>query len=67
MLGAATKLAPPEFLASAGRVFARFDTQDSGNISFGVETAEGRFFVKTAGTPTAAVCRCAMPSGSPCS
>ena len=50
-LGAATQLAPPESLESVGRVFARFDTQDSGNISFGVETAEGRFFVKTAGPP----------------
>ena len=34
-----TELAPPDFLASVGRVFARFDRQDSGNISFGVETA----------------------------
>ena len=46
-----TRLAPPNFLATAGRVFARFDRQDSGNISFGVETEEGRFFVKTAGPP----------------
>lgn len=46
-----TELAPPEFLASIGDVFARFDRQDSGNISFGVEVEEGRYFVKTAGPP----------------
>ena len=46
-----TDLVPPDFLASIGDVFARFDRQDSGNISFGVETAEGRHFVKTAGPP----------------
>ena len=46
-----TDHAPPDFLASIGNVFARFDRQDSGNISFGVETEEGRYFVKTAGPP----------------
>ena len=44
-----THLSPRDFLASAGRIFAVFDQQDSGNVSFGVETSEGRFFVKTAG------------------
>lgn len=48
---ASADLAPPHCLAKAGRVFARFDRQDSGNVSFGVETAEGRLFVKTAGPP----------------
>jgi serine/threonine-protein kinase len=48
-----TPLAPADFLAGVGRVFARFDsrTQDSGNISFGVEAGGGRWFVKTGGDP----------------
>ena len=46
-----TDLAPPDFLAAAGRVFAVFDQQDSGNISFGVEIEGERLFVKTAGPP----------------
>ena len=46
-----TNLAPPEFLATAGQVFAVFDQQDSGNVSFGVATPERRYFVKTAGPP----------------
>jgi len=39
----------------SGRVIARFDhrTQDSGNISWLVETRSGAFFVKTAGVPDA--------------
>jgi serine/threonine-protein kinase len=32
-----------------GEVFARFDRQDSGNISYGVRSGELRYFVKTAG------------------
>lgn len=42
---------PEAFLSAAGEIFAVFDsrTQDSGNISYGVETGAGRFFVKTAG------------------
>ena len=47
----ATELAPAEFLSSVGRIFARFDPQDSGNISFGVAAAGARYFVKTAGDP----------------
>ena len=45
--------APDVYLNSIGSVFAVFDerTQDSGNISYGVETAQGRYFVKTAGHP----------------
>ena len=48
---AATDLAAVEFLRACGEVFARFDleTQDSGNISYGVEAAGRRFFVKTPG------------------
>ena len=44
---------PDVYLNAVGRVFAVFDgrTQDSGNISYGVQTAQGRYFVKTAGNP----------------
>ena len=44
-----TDLEPPDILAAAGDVFANFDQQDSGNISFGVAIEDNRFFVKTAG------------------
>ena len=44
-------LEPPDFLAAAGDVFANFDLQDSGNISFGVAIEDNRYFVKTAGPP----------------
>ena len=42
---------PDVYLNSLGSVFAVFDgrTQDSGNISYGVQTAQGHYFVKTAG------------------
>ena len=48
-----TALAPATFLASVGRVFAVFDsrTQDSGNVSYGVEAVGRRWFVKTPGDP----------------
>jgi hypothetical protein len=48
-----TPLAPQDFLEDLGEVFARFDsrTQDSGNVSFGVEAGGRRWFVKTAGDP----------------
>ena len=44
---------PDVYLNSVGNVFAIFDerTQDSGNISYGVQTPQGRYFVKTAGYP----------------
>lgn len=44
-------LEPRTWLESAGTVFACFDRQDSGNVSFGVEAAGHRYFVKTAGPP----------------
>jgi hypothetical protein len=49
----ATDLAPAAYLSQAGAVFATFDgrTQDSGNLSFGVEAGGRRWFVKTAGDP----------------
>ena len=51
-----TSLTPHDFLCSAGHVFVIFDerTQDSGNISYGIDEAGHRYFVKTAGLPTAA-------------
>lgn len=49
-----TPSSPERFLNQVGRVFAKFDehTQDSGNVSYGVEAEDTRFFVKTAGVPT---------------
>ena len=46
-----TPLPAADFLRACGEVFARFgeETQDSGNISYGVEVAGRRFFVKTPG------------------
>jgi serine/threonine-protein kinase len=45
---------PDQYLRSVGTVFAQFGapTQDSGNVSYGVELAGRRYFVKTAGGPT---------------
>jgi serine/threonine-protein kinase len=45
--------APHQYLRSVGTVFAEFGerTQDSGNVSYGVEVAGNRYFVKTAGDP----------------
>ena len=42
---------PSEYLRSAGVVFAEFGdkTQDSGNISYGVQVGAEQYFVKTAG------------------
>jgi serine/threonine-protein kinase len=50
---AQTDLPPADYLSRVGAVFATFDsrTQDSGNVSFGVETDGQRWFVKTAGDP----------------
>lgn len=44
---------PDRYLHTIGDVFALFDeeTQDSGNISYGVRAAGERYFVKTAGRP----------------
>ena len=46
-----TPLTPSEFLNRIGTVFADFDEQDSGNVSFGVTAGSRRFFVKTPGAP----------------
>jgi serine/threonine-protein kinase len=44
---------PAEYLANVGYIFATFgtNTQDSGNISYGVTLGSERFFVKTPGLP----------------
>jgi serine/threonine protein kinase len=44
---------PAVYVERMGKVFAYFggNTQDSGNISYGVDTGGQRFFVKTAGDP----------------
>lgn len=48
-----TDLAPGAYLRGIGAIFATFDarTQDSGNVSYGVEAGGRRWFVKTAGDP----------------
>ena len=45
---------PSTYLEHLGTIFTCFaaDTQDSGNISYGVQTADTRYFVKTAGDPS---------------
>src|SRR5262249_19461791 len=44
---------PEQYLRSVGTVFAEFGalTQDSGNVSYGVQIDATRYFVKTAGSP----------------
>src|SRR5215475_262402 len=44
---------PEPYLRSVGTVFAEFGalTQDSGNVSCGVQIGSERYFVKTAGRP----------------
>ena len=49
--GGSGRSTPQQILEACGRIFTRFDKQDSGNISFGVEIAGQRYFVKTAGAP----------------
>jgi serine/threonine-protein kinase len=41
----------PAYVAALGTVFARFDQQDSGNLSYGVQIGGERVFVKTSGRP----------------
>ena len=62
LLTAAATTEPPEvFVRRHGAVVATFDhrTQDSGNVSWLVETPAGALFVKTAGMPGPA------PAGAP--
>jgi serine/threonine protein kinase, bacterial len=53
----ATDIPPEAFLAKLGDVFAVFgeNTQDSGNVSYGVRVGTERFFIKTAGLRSAQV------------
>jgi len=41
-----------DFLHDYGKVFAVFDKNDSGNISFGVKNNKNRYFIKVAGAET---------------
>lgn len=49
------RFSPVDILAEWGEIFAVFDehSQDSGNVSYGVQIEERRYFVKTAGAPDA--------------
>lgn len=40
------------FISKYGRVFKVFDDQDSGNICFGIQSGENKYFIKFAGAPT---------------
>ncbi len=40
------------FLSKYGKIFKVFDDQDSGNICFGVEKDNAKYFIKFAGAPT---------------
>lgn len=40
------------FLSKYGKVFKVFDDQDFGNICFGIQSGDGKYFVKFAGAPT---------------
>ncbi|MFD2077603.1 serine/threonine protein kinase [Actinopolymorpha cephalotaxi] len=53
MFPAAIDDVPVRYLERLGGIFARFgaDTQDSGNVSYGVAAGGRRYFVKTAGDP----------------
>ena len=48
-----TPLVPQDYLSRCGRLIDRFDerTQDSGNVSWSVDTGDSRYFVKSAGEP----------------
>lgn len=48
-----TVLTPQEYLSQCGRLFERFDrrTQDSGNVSWGIDIGNSRYFVKSPGAP----------------
>ena len=46
-----TDLAPHVFVKRHAEVFAVFDAQDSGNVSYGASVGEERLFIKTAGAP----------------
>ncbi|HZX07401.1 hypothetical protein [Kribbella sp.] len=47
MFPGAIDVHPATYLDQLGTIFARFAPQDSGNISYGVQTGTARYFVKT--------------------
>ena len=51
MFPGAIDVSPATYLDQLGTIFTRFSTHDSGNVSYGVQTATPRYFVKTAGDP----------------
>lgn len=51
MFPATIEVSPVDYLEQIGSVFACFDAQDSGNVSYGVQAGANRYFVKTAGDP----------------
>jgi serine/threonine-protein kinase len=57
--GISFKLKKPHdfsFLREHGKVFCVFDQNDSGNISFGTDNGNEKYFIKIAGAETAASC-----------
>ncbi len=44
------------FISRYGTVFKVFDDQDSGNICFGIQNDDGKYFIKFAGAPTERAC-----------
>lgn len=48
-----TPLVPQDYLSQCGRLIDRFDerTQDSGNVSWSIDTGASRYFIKSAGEP----------------
>ena len=46
-----TDLTPHTFVSRHAEVFAVFDAQDSGNVSYGARVGDEHLFVKTAGSP----------------
>lgn len=40
------------FISQYGRVFKVFDDQDSGNLCFGIQNGDNRYFIKFTGAPT---------------
>lgn len=51
MFPGAIDVPPATYLDHLGTIFTRFTAQDSGNVSYGVQTTTARYFVKTAGDP----------------
>ena len=59
---------PGPYLAAIGTIFATFGapTQDSGNVSYGVQVGGERFFVKTTNPGAEAFCDYTRPVGHSC-